>query len=60
MGDFKVHKVFTQSGKSLAVVIPWEFAKKLGLIDGSYVRIIEGDDRLVIEPLESVNPKGEA
>jgi len=53
MSSFKIHKVFIQSGKSVAVVIPSKFAEKLGLADGCYVRIFLEENRLIIEPLES-------
>ena len=49
--DFAIHKVFTQSGRSLAVVIPSRFAEKLGITDGCYVRIFLQENYLVIEPL---------
>jgi antitoxin component of MazEF toxin-antitoxin module len=52
MSRYEVRKVFRQSGKSVAVVIPLEFAERLGLVNGSYVRITEKEGRLIIEKLE--------
>ena len=52
MGEFEIRKVFRQSGKSLAIVIPVEFAERLGLVNGCYVRISIDEGRLVIEKLK--------
>ena len=52
--DFAIHKVFTQSGRSIAVVIPSKFAEKLGITDGCYVRVFLKENCLVIEPLRQI------
>jgi len=54
--DFKVRKVFTQSGISLAIVIPKPYAEELDLVDGSKVYVSIKGEFLVIqkvpEPVE--------
>jgi len=52
--NFEVRKVFRQSGKSLAVVIPSEYAETLKLENGCYVRVFLKESCLVIEPLKQV------
>ena len=48
---YEIRKVFVQSKKSLAVVIPSELVRKLGLEDGDYVRIVEKGGRLILEKI---------
>jgi len=55
MADFKVRKVFTQSGPSLAVVIPKDYAEILGLMDGSRVYFFLQEDILVIKKVPELD-----
>lgn len=39
-------------GNSLGVRIPRKLTEKYGLVNGSQIRIIEDEDRIVLEPVE--------
>ena len=58
MSDFRVRKVFTQSGVSLAVVIPKEYAEALGLVDGSQVYFYPQGDLLIVKKVPDFTPEG--
>lgn len=55
MSDYLVRKVFTQSGVSLAVVIPKDYAEELGLVNGSEVYISLQGDVLVLKKIPDFN-----
>jgi len=56
MSDFLVRKVFTQSGVSLAVVIPKNYAEELGLVNGSEVYISRQGEVLVLKKIPDFDP----
>ena len=44
-------KVQKQGGRSISTIIPKTIAESLGIAKGTYVRICQSDDKIIIEKI---------